>query len=102
MQTKFYNFWNPQTYHFFVWVTESGMIDPEALVLKAFTEVESSDLIELDTSFALRETLANELLAVLSDLTGHAGVPVSDLHEIGAVDDSTDSFFSPIIQFALA
>ena len=101
MGTAFFNFWNAQTFQFFVWVTESGRADTEALITKALGLVEEDEWFEMgmDVSTVARDKLADELEAILEGLRDEAGV--SDLDEIGNVDASAQSFFKPILQLAI-
>jgi hypothetical protein len=59
---------NPETYHFFLWLLEAH--DPEVLVAKAMSEIESSEYYDLgaDPSTCAKEALTDDLGEILEGL----------------------------------
>jgi hypothetical protein len=96
---QFFNFGNDQTYHFFQWVSRSGMIDPKELISKAMEQVEDDDWFKMgsDVSTVARDKLADLLEELLEEVTGM----VSDEWPIGAVGPSDEALTAPILQAAL-
>jgi len=67
MQTKFFNFGNEETFHFFKWISESGRADQ--FIEGAFTNAQADEWLKLGAGVAeaLRDALAGELQEVIAD-----------------------------------
>jgi hypothetical protein len=101
---QFFNFWNAQTYHFFVWLTEGGGSDVEALVQDAFAAVEGDPWYELGEApcQVARDKLAEALVDLLDEKASAWCDRDRDLMgEIGTVDASEDSLFWPMLRDSL-
>jgi hypothetical protein len=110
-KTRFFNFWNAQTYHFYQWVAEGGSVNAGDLVRKAMDGVESHEGYEIgmDVSTVARDVLAGllrELLEnTLADDDRGPGLHITsldELPEIGAVGDSAFLLWGPILADALS
>jgi hypothetical protein len=96
---QFFNFGNDQTYHFFKWVTESGMVKPDELIAKAQQQVEGDEWFKMgmDVSSVARDKLSELLKDVLYDAHGLQ----EGEHEIGLVWQSDEALLMPIMHYAL-
>jgi hypothetical protein len=73
----FFNFWNPQTFHFFQWVMYSGKVPADSLIARAFEKIETGedDVADgkfwheagVDTYHCLRDELAGIVQDVLEN-----------------------------------
>jgi hypothetical protein len=68
-EMQFYNFGNEETYHCFVWLTESGTIDIGKLIAEAFDAVEGDQWYKMgcDVSTVARDKLSNILELEIQD-----------------------------------
>jgi hypothetical protein len=71
MTTEFFNFHNDETFHFFKWVTESGLVDVDALISNAMQGVIAEAFVaplEVDFSHAYRDALTYILTDLLESV----------------------------------
>jgi hypothetical protein len=102
---NFYNFHNNETYHFFVWLTESGTVDLSKLIRQAFDAVEGDPWYEMGDDISrvqlggiLQNLLEEYMIDFDADLDEAA---IEDLWK----DDSpsnTRCLFLPIFSLALS
>jgi hypothetical protein len=85
---QFFNFENNQTYHFFVWLSESGYIDTERLITKAWEAVKDNESFKkgADGFSVAKNILAGELAEILVRLTADLG---ATHYHIGEVECGT-------------
>lgn len=64
---QFFNFGNDESFHFFKWVCESGLVDVQRLIDEAFQNAEHDKWLEIGTcvSWVVRDKLADLLQDVL-------------------------------------
>ena len=86
MSSTFFNFRNDASYHFFMWLTESGKVDTDKLIRESYGIAEDDKWIEMgaDVCYGVRDKLAESLDSILVTLLGDFGVGECD--EIGVFD----------------
>jgi len=99
---QFFNFWNPQTFHYFKWLTEGGAVDCAALVAKAMERVEGDSWFEMGVcvSRVVRDKLAEDLEELLDEEILSEVMPL-DEPEIGMVNSRPESLWAPILDAAV-
>jgi hypothetical protein len=100
---QFFNFKNEETYHFFKWVSESGVVDPAGMIRDAYQRLETAvdELTEqsLGLCYAARDQLADLLVDVLhDDLPGDRSFLGP---QIGQVGRNAESLWGPLLALAL-
>lgn len=109
-QKKYVNFVNEPTYHVFMWVTRSGVIDVPALVQRAFEQAQTrlDDVELLGVCAVVQEELEDLIREALSTVLGI--YEFSDLSTgiLGDIDEETvgrfgmcESFAQPLLLTAL-
>ena|SRR5438128_740977 len=96
---RFFNFSNDETFHFFKWVSESGRVNPTALIADAYAEIKPEENI-LDESCCVlaRDILADRLYDLMED-----ALPLdrpSETCEIGEVWDDDEALWAPLLVIA--
>jgi hypothetical protein len=96
---RFFNFSNDETFHFFKWVSESGQVDPTALIADAYAKIKPEENV-LDESCCVlaRDILAERLQDIMND-----ALPLntpSEACEIGVVRNDDESLWAPLLVIA--
>jgi hypothetical protein len=98
---QFFSFGNDETYHFFKWVTESGLVDVDALIAQAFKDAEDDEWLKrgFSVSSTLREKLSSILLETMLSQSPNLELVDPDL-ACHRVDDTGESLWMPILGLA--
>lgn len=112
MAVEFFNFGNDETFHFFKWICESRKFSPDALIVDAFKQAESLDVIEAlkvdrgDICYVLKDRLGVMLENILFHKvayeldTEEMGLKIGDIWLEGG-EPTLDSLLQPISALAL-
>ena len=111
MSAQFFNFGNNETYLCFKWVSESGQVDPYALIADAYRKVaiDPEHLKSEDVCLVARDYLATDLLAMLE--AKRYLFPLEEIYqEIGQVPTipiatsrpTYDLLWRPLLAFAFS
>lgn len=101
---QFLNFGNNETFHFFSWVTGSGLINVTALIERAYKKAENPDddyFPDEDICKIVRDHIADELESLIIEIAPIDRL-IWDGPEIGCVVDTVESAWQPILHLALA
>jgi hypothetical protein len=106
---QFFNFGTDETYHFFKWITESGLVSTEQLIRDAYADAEKAtegsqdrDIEEaLGLCVLVQEKLAGLLWLVVEKQTPLYCRMVSDPPDIGRVGNDLASLLQPILHLGL-
>jgi hypothetical protein len=99
---QFFNFTNDETFHFFKWVTESGQVDPNALIAEAYSKVETDEehFEGEDICVVAKDILAEQLSNLLEDALDLLGLSPADAAVVGNGWDSKESLWHPLLALA--
>lgn len=100
---QFFNFNTTESFHFFVWLTESGQVDVDDLIAKAFKAAESDEFLGWGCiSDAIRNALANCLSTLLEELLPEACEESLIGVGVGQVRNSLHALTEPLLSLAIS
>lgn len=104
LSMQFFNFTNEETFHFFKWVTDSGQVDPKALIEEADSSVEADTehFEEEAICVVARDILARPLYVLLEDALEplHGTLADAAEAEVGNVWNSKELLWLPLLALA--